>query len=455
MKSGNILIVDDNRGILTALELLLSTHFKKITTLSHPDGVIEEMAKEQYDVVLLDMNFNAEVNSGNEGFFWLNQIRESYREVSVVMFTAYGDVELAVRAVKEGAVDFILKPWNNAKLIITLKSAVESTLKSRKIEELSLKEVTLKQALNPGITSIIGKSKPIKSMLKIVERVSASDAGVLVTGENGTGKELVARAIHSCSKRVNEPMISVDMGSIPETLFESELFGHVKGAFTDAKDGRAGKIEASDGGTLFLDEIGNLPLNLQAKLLTAIQQQTIYRVGSNKPIHVNFRLVCATNSDLFKMVEDGRFREDLLYRINTIQIEVPPLRDRGRDIILITDHYLNKFALRYQREELSLSQGAIDKLLNHSWPGNVRELEHAIEKAVILSESDLLDESLFWFNKSSKVKSSVSEGGTIAEMERALIESVLNKSEYNFSAAAKELGVTRQTLYNKMKRYDI
>lgn len=449
MKRGTILIVDDNIAALTALEMLLSSHFSKVVTLSHPSSMLEELDRDSYDVVLLDMNFNAEVNSGNEGFFWLNQLTTKFPSLSIVMFTAYGDVELAVRAVKEGAVDFVLKPWNNSKLIVTLKNAVEISCQKSRVKKV------LENRLIPGSELIVGKSKPILRMMDLVRKVSRSDAGVLVTGENGTGKELVAKMIHNSSNRADQPMISVDMGSISETLFESELFGHVKGAFTDAKESRAGKIEVADGGTLFLDEIGNIPLHLQAKLLTAIQQQTICRVGSNKPIKVNFRLVCATNSDLFALVEDGKFREDLLYRINTIQIEVPPLRDRGKDILLIADHYIDKFSSRYQRDKLTLSKSSKDKLVAHHWPGNVRELEHAIEKAVILSDSQQLDESLFWFSRKKGSLGQFSGDITIADMEQKMIESALNGCDGNYTMAAKKLGITRQTLYNKMKRYNL
>ncbi|WP_075602103.1 sigma-54-dependent transcriptional regulator [Saccharicrinis aurantiacus] len=452
--TGNILIVDDNTGALSALELLLEDYFDHIKTLSHPDGMLTALAKKKYHVVLLDMNFNAGVNSGNEGFYWLDQIKANYPDISVVMFTAYGDVELAVKAVKDGATDFLLKPWDNSKMIITLRNAAKLTMQQDEVSELNEKNTALKKAVMPEVSSIIGKSKPMEEMKTLIQKVGATDASVLITGENGTGKEMVARSLHACSPRAKQLMVSVDMGAIAESLFESELFGHVKGSFTDAKEDRIGKIEMADKGTLFLDEIGNIPLNLQAKLLTAIQTQTIYKVGSNKPIKVDFRLISATNNNLNQMVEEQLFRQDLLFRINTIQVEVPALRQRGNDVVLIANYYLDKLSKKYKKNDLKLSAEATERLKTHTWPGNVRELEHAIEKAVILSDSNEIESTLFSF-QSAVSSPSFDTDMTIEEMERELIKSSVDQYGDNLSAVAKKLGITRQTLYNKLKKYQI
>ncbi|MCL4149607.1 UNVERIFIED_CONTAM: hypothetical protein GTU68_063268 [Idotea baltica] len=367
--------------------------------------------------------------------------------------TAYGAIDLAVKALKEGAADFILKPWNNDKLLATVKSAYLLRKSQKEVHQLKEKESNLKQLINRDKNYIIGNSKALSSVLNLTRKVAATDINVLITGENGTGKELIARELHRVSPRKNEVFINVDMGSISETLFESELFGHAKGSFTDAKEDRIGKFEAANGGTLFLDEIGNLSLQTQAKLLSAIQNRVIVRVGSNKPIPVDIRLICATNCNLDQMVKEGVFREDLLYRINTIHVEVPPLRDRDDDVLLLAEFYLNKFASKYGKQGLRLNAAVHDKFKNYNWPGNVRELRHAMERAVILCDGNVLKPTDFsWSNKAAA--SAESATATLEEMEKVMITNALNKHDGNYSAAANQLGVSRQTLYNKIKKMD-
>ncbi len=453
MKS-NILIIDDNKSVLTSLEMLLQPEFDKVYTLKNPNNIIYTIEQNNIDVVLLDMNFKAGINTGNEGIYWLNQIHKYDSSISVIMITAYGDIELAVKAVKEGAFDFILKPWDNNKLISILHSSLK--LRKSKLEAASLRKTTtiLKQELNPGSQSLIGQSEPMKQVMEMVKKVAATDANVFITGENGTGKELIAREIHKHSKRSNEIMVSVDVGAISETLFESELFGHIKGSFTDAKENRTGKFEAADKGTLFLDEIGNLPLSLQAKMLAALQNRTITKLGNNTPIAIDIRLISATNKNLNKMIDTGLFREDLLYRINTITIELPPLRERGNDIILLSEFYLKKYSKKYEKYNLKINQKATQKLLKYNWPGNVRELQHCIEKAVILADSKILNENSFNLNNLSN-KATNLQFQTLEEMERTMIQTCIEKEKGNMSAVAKKLGVTRQTLYNKLKKYEM
>jgi len=451
--NANILIVDDNKSVLTALEMLLQGEFSKVVTLNSPKTLISTLQQNQFDIVLLDMNFKAGINSGNEGFYWLTRIHEIDPSISVVMITAHGDVEQAVKSVKEGAFDFILKPWDNAKLISTLNAAFE--LNKSKKETAGLKERTksLKQELNASDQKIVGQSLAMKKVFDLVSKVAITDANILITGENGTGKELVAREVHRLSKRNNEIMVGVDMGAISETLFESELFGHVKGAYTDAKESRAGKFETANKGTLFLDEIGNLSLSLQAKILAALQNRMITRLGSNTPISIDIRLISATNKDLNSMVADGLFREDLLYRINTIVIEVPPLRDRGNDVLLLAEFYLNRYASKYNKGNLKLSASGRDELLKYAWPGNVRELQHCIERAVILADSEEISRSSFALNGSVQVETKSAH--TIEEMEKLMILSNIEKEDGNMSNVARNLGITRQTLYNKLKKYSI
>ncbi len=450
-KKGNILIVDDNKSILSALEILLIMDYN-VTCLSNPNLITTALRENTYHLVMLDMNFKAGVNTGNEGIYWLTHIKEKYTDLSVVMITAYGDVELAVNALKQGATDFILKPWDNTKLLATIQSAIQLSVSKNEVQSLKLKEKELKKVINKDDKYIIGSSPQLMKVLNIVRKVAKTDTNVLITGENGTGKELIAREIHRLSARNHEMMVSVDMGAISETLFESELFGHKKGAFTDAKEDRVGKFEVANKGSLFLDEIGNLSFQLQAKLLVALQSRVITRIGSNKSIPIDIRLISATNKNLEQMVQDGLFREDLLYRMNTIQIEIPPLRERGNDILVLADFFLKKYASKYDKNNLKINNNAQEKLLAYRWPGNIRELEHTMEKAVILSDNPVLKPDDFYLNTSDSVK--MDTGSLkLEDMEKNLINQALDKNPGNVSAAADELGITRQTLYNKMKKF--
>jgi DNA-binding NtrC family response regulator len=451
---GNVLILDDNKSVLTALEMLLQTEFEKVYTLRNPACLVSTIQKHQIDIVLLDMNFKAGINTGNEGIYWLHEIQKLDPTISVVMITAYGDVELAVKAVKEGAFDFILKPWDNNKLISTLHASLK--LRKSEIENTSLLKATnnLKKELQPASQPIIGQSEPMKRVMEMVRKVAKTDANIFIAGENGTGKELIAREIHRHSKRRNEIMIGVDMGAISESLFESELFGHTKGSFTDAIEDRVGKFETAHKGTLFLDEIGNLPLPLQAKLLTTLQNRTIIKVGSNIPVPIDIRLISATNKDLKNMIDEGLFREDLLYRINTITIELPPLRERGNDMLLLAEFYLHKYMAKYDKPGLKISQNAAKKLLKYSWPGNVRELQHCVEKAVILTETSVLGEDSFNLNDKVSDGKMDFQNKTIEEMEKEMILASIDKEKGNMSAVAKKLGITRPTLYKKLKKFE-
>jgi DNA-binding NtrC family response regulator len=451
MAKGNILIVDDNKSILSALEIFLTPEFQTVTTLSDPNQIPTELRKKEYNLVVLDMNFNAGINTGNEGIYWLGRIKESNPEISVVMITAYGDVELTVKALKMGATDFFLKPWDNNKLLATLKSALQLNWSKKEVSQLKEKEKGLKTEINREQKFIVGSSPQLMQMLNMVRKVAKTDANVLITGENGTGKELIAHEIHRMSNRSQEVMVSVDMGAITETLFESELFGHVKGAFTDARENRPGKFEVADKGSLFLDEIGNLSFHLQAKLLAAIQNRQISRIGSNQTVPIDIRLICATNKNLESMVHEGLFREDLLYRINTIQIEVPPLRERGNDVLVLTDFFMKKYTAKYNKPLLKINQQAQDKLLKYAWPGNIRELQHTIEKAVILSEGNVLKAEDFFMRPVLSSRTGDTEL-TLEEMEKRMINLAIEKNNGNLSAAADQLGITRQTLYNKIKK---
>jgi len=455
MIKGTLLIVDDSKSVISALEMMLQYEVAKLISISSPKRIHEILAQNEVDIVLLDMNFQAGINSGNEGLFWMKEILKHDSNISVVMITAYGDVELAVRALREGAIDFILKPWDNKKLLATINAAWK--LRSSRKEALLLKNDNqfLKKEIKRGEEKIVlGASPTMINVMNIVRKVAATDANVLITGENGTGKELVAREIHNQSKRNSELMVSVDMGSITETLFESEMFGHVKGAFTDAKEDRSGKFEVAQKGTLFLDEIGNLSLQSQAKLLSALQNRFIVRVGSNRQIPVDIRLICATNCILPSRVREGLFREDLLYRINTIQIEVPPLRDRVDDIAVLAFHFIRSYCEKYNKPAKKINTQALEKLSNYQWPGNIRELQHSIEKAVILSDSPLLGPADFSFNTASKGVSG-DDNITLEEMEKKLISEAIKRHDNNLSVVASKLGITRQTLYNKLKKYDL
>lgn len=454
MKKGNILIVDDNKNVLSALRILLSDYFENIVLLTSPNTLMSELRDKNPDVVLLDMNFSAGINSGNEGLFWLSEIKKADEELPVVLFTAYADIDLAVKALKGGATDFVVKPWDNAKLLATLQSAYSLRQSRKEVKKLREKQSVLNRDIQKEEDICWGKSPAMQRLLTMIKKVAVTDANVLITGENGTGKELIAKMIHRYSPRAAETLIIVDMGAVTETLFESELFGHVKGAFTDAKADRSGKFEAADGGSLFLDEIGNLSYPLQAKLLSALQTRHITRVGSNKSISVDIRLISATNKNLFKSVKKGEFREDLLYRIKTIHLEVPPLRERREDIPQLADFFLRRLARKYGKSDLKLGEKTLCKLESYAWPGNVRELEHAIEKAVILSDNQELQPNDFYMRTPDET-SFVVESFTLEEMEKILIEKALRKYDNNISAVAAELGISRPTLYSKIRKYEL
>ncbi len=454
MNRGTILIVDADSRSRKMLEAAIVMEYENVIAIASPDRIREKIRENEVDVILLDANFRSSVHNGNEALFWIREILSEDPEISIIIAAATGGVELAVNALKEGAVDFILKPCEEARLIATVNNALK--LRQSRLEASVLKSDNrqLKKVINNGIGKLVqGASPTMINVMNIVKKVAATDANVLITGENGTGKELVAREIHRLSKRASELMVTVDMGSVTETLFESEFFGHVKGSFTDAKEDRKGKFEAAQNGTLFLDEIGNLSLQSQAKLLSVLQNRSIVRVGSNKPVPVNFRLICATNCDLVQMVKEGTFREDLLYRINTILIEVPPLRDRVDDIPILANYFLRSNSEKYDKGPLKISTPALEKLSNHNWPGNVRELQHAIEKAVILCDAMILKPSDFTFSP-SHIRTGHGDI-TLEEMECRVISESLRRHDNNLSVVADKLGITRQTLYNKIAKYKL
>ena len=445
-KSGTIIIVDDNKGVLTAVQILLKSYFSKVVTLSSPVTLTSVIREEMPEVILLDMNFTSGINTGNEGLFWLQEIKKVRPGLPVVLFTAYADIELAIRGIKEGATDFIVKPWDNQKLVATLQTAAASTLREKKT---SVKE----EPIHPAM--YWGESKVMQQLHTLIEKVAATDANILITGENGTGKEMLAREIHSLSNRKHKEMIAVDMGTITESLFESELFGHIKGSFTDAHADRTGKFESADKSTLFLDEIGNLPYHLQAKLLTVIQRRSIVRVGSNTPVPIDIRLICATNRNLQEMVGKEEFREDLLYRINTIHVEIPPLRERKEDIIPLAERFIVRFCKQYDKAVMAFAPEAKEKLTAHPWYGNIRELEHVIEKAIIINDSPLIPAGLFQLSVPRTAGIQEKSISTLEEMEIQMIRKALDACAGNLSAVAGQLGITRQTLYNKMKKFGL
>jgi DNA-binding NtrC family response regulator len=457
-KQGKILIVDDNEDLLKAAKMHLKRHFAQVDIEKNPEAIPALMNNEDYDVILLDMNFTKDVSSGSEGYYWLERILQLDPSAVVVLITAYGDIQMAVRAIKAGATDFVLKPWENEKLLATLFSAMRLRESRDVIENLKNKNHEINQALNDRYSEIIGQSTAMHKIFQTIDRVAKTDANVLILGENGTGKELIARAIHRNSARKNENFVSVDLGSITETLFESELFGHKKGAFTDAKEDRAGRFELANGGTLFLDEIGNLSLPLQAKLLTVLQNRKVSRVGSNKDTPVDIRLICATNMPLYEMVKENRFRQDLLYRINTIEIEIPSLRDRFEDIPLLASHFLKHYAQKYDKQVNRISEAAMARMHKHPWPGNIRELQHSIERAIILSTTSVLQPEDFNFaqSSSSREDSNLSlEQYNLEEVEKLLIRKVLKKYNGNITQAASELGLTRSSLYRRLEKYGL
>jgi DNA-binding NtrC family response regulator len=455
MKTGNLLIVDDNQSVLNSLMLFLKHHFNKVHALKSPNQIPFTLTTNDVDVVLLDMNFTAGINTGNEGIYWLRKILKLDPTMVVVMITAYGDIELAVKAIKEGATDFILKPWDNQKLLATIQAAMELRKSKKEVKQLKLKHKQLHNDLDRDYTKIIGESRPMQDLMKTISKVAATDANVLILGENGTGKELIAREIHRQSKRSSHDFVGVDLGALSESLFESEMFGHIRGAFTDAKEDRIGRFEVASGGTLFLDEIGNLSFSLQAKLLTAIEQKKITPLGTNKDVKVNIRLISATNKDLDQMVNENLFREDLFYRLNTVQIEVPPLRDRDDDILLLAELYLQVYAGKYDKPHLRFKSDALDKLKAYSWPGNIRELNHTIEKAVILSDTKFITSQDFNFAPQIQSDKDLKKGLSLEEGEKIIIINALENNNYNISEAAKELGIGRQTLYRKIEKYRI
>ena len=443
-KQGTILIVDDNRNILTTVRMLLEPVFANIITIANPNSISAKLREEHPDVVLLDMNFSSGINSGNEGLFWLREIKSLSPKTEVVLFTAYADIQLAVTGIKEGAADFIVKPFDNGKMISTLTEARDKNKAAGKLG-----------GKNAQGMMYWGESEVMTDLRHVVEKVAATDANILITGENGTGKEVLANEIHRLSARSGKKMLPVDMGAISETLFESELFGHVKGAFTDAKVDKPGKFELADGSTIFLDEIGNLSYSLQAKLLTALQRRNIVRVGGSIQIPVDVRLVCATNRNLQQMVNDGEFREDLLYRINTIHLKLPALRQRKADIVPLANRFLRQYGDIYNKTNLRFSYEAEKKLTSLPWYGNIRELQHAIEKAVILSDGGMISgEDIDGGNQTRREKP-LEEVQTLDEMESRMIEKTIKECEGNLSVVAARLGISRQTLYNKIKRYGL
>lgn len=457
-KQGTLLVVDDNRNILTSLQYLLNEYFERVLTLSSPVTIPTLMRKEDIHVVLLDMNFSSGINSGNEGLYWLREIKRIQPQTQVVLFTAYADINLAVTGIKEGASDFVVKPWENDKLVQALQEAYHKTQ-----PKIGKKKTAVSNNASDSDKNKMywGNSPVIQPLRMLVEKVSSTDANILITGENGTGKDMLAREIHRLSNRRNEAMVSVDMGAITESLFESELFGHVKGSFTDAHADRIGRFEAADGGTLFLDEIANLPYHLQAKLLTAIQKRCFIKVGSNTPQATNIRLICATNRDLEEMVRQGEFREDLLYRINTIHLHIPALRERKEDILPLANRFLKQYSAQYGRTVEKLSTETEHRLTEYPWYGNIRELQHTIEKAVILSEGKELQAETLQFSHAHPIGGTTQPEQkhipfqTLDEMECSLVKSAIDQCNGNLSQAAAQLGITRQTLYNKMKRYGL
>lgn len=449
LKNASILAIDDDPDVLTAVRLMLKTEVKEITTEKNPEAIRSILPKKEFDLILLDMNFNSTINTGNEGIFWLKKIKELSPTTAVVMITAYGDIDLAVRSLKEGAADFVIKPWHNEKLIETIR------------ESLQRKQGTAVTNILPGEsvigTSLLGESEPMQDIFKKIEKVAPTDANILLLGENGTGKDLFAMAIHQKSLRAKKPFIKVDAGSLTETLFESELFGYRKGAFTDAKEDRMGRFESANGGTLFLDEIGNISLYQQAKLLSVLQNRQVTRLGSNQPIPVDIRLVCATNVPFAELANENRFRKDLIYRINTVEITIPPLRKRVRDIELLAKHFAKMYAAKYFRQHIQLEKSAIDKLNQYHFPGNVRELQYTIERAVIMSEDDIIraDDLLFSPLESQQQVNQESNDFRLSTLERNAILKVIENHNGNITKAAKELGLTRTALYRRLSKYDI
>jgi len=453
-KKRKLLIVDDNKNILTALTRLLEMEVDEVHTASNPNLIPGMVRANDYDAIFLDMNYSASVQSGNEGLFWMKEILKMDPNAVIIPITAYGDVDLAVRAVKEGAADFVVKPWDNDKLLATLNSAYKLRQSKLEVESLKEKQKSLVENIEKKYSCIIGSSSVMQKIHETIKKVAGTDVDILILGENGTGKELVAREIHRQSIRNQEILISVDMGSLSESLFESEMYGSEKGAFTDAKGMRRGRFEIASDGTLFLDEIGNLSLSMQAKLLSALQNRTFTRIGTNTPIEFDTRLICATNKNLTEMISEGLFREDLFFRINTIEITIPPLRDRGDDILELTQFFLNHFKAKYGKDSLKLNKDASKVLKNYHWPGNVRELQHTIEKAIILCDTNSIMPTDLYLPR-QELKSSENSPVTLDEIEKLGILKALERNKGNVYQTAKELNIARQTLYNKIQKHKL
>lgn len=456
---GKILMIDDDEDVLLAAKLLLKKHAHQVIIEKNPKKIPFLLNNDTYDVILLDMNFSKDITSGKEGFYWLSQILEHDPTSVVIMITAFGDVEMAVRALKEGATDFVLKPWQNEKLLATISTAIRLKQSYKEVDKLKKAKKQLEEDINQPFKDIIGQSDSIKQVFNLIEKVAKTDANILILGENGTGKELISRAIHQRSLRKDNIFVGVDMGAITETLFESELFGHKKGSFTDAKEDRPGRFEVANGGTLFLDEIGNLSLPLQSKLLTVLQNREVTRIGTNQAIPFDIRLVCATNMPLHEMIADGDFRQDLLYRINTVEITLPPLRDRLDDIPLLARHFVDKYAKKYRKEVQSISDEAVMKLRKYNWPGNIRELQHAVERAIIMSDNIELSAEDFFFLTHNSSKGSNQDMNVdnlnLDEVEKSVIQKAINIHDGNISKAAKELGLTRASLYRRLEKHGL
>lgn len=453
-KPGKILVIDDDKDILLTTKVVLKKHFSTIDTETEPEKVFSGIGEGIYDVILLDMNFRAGATSGKEGLEWLRKIMKAYPDSLVIMITAYGDIDLAVHAMKEGAIDFIVKPWDNKKLLATVTSAYKLSQSRKEIASLKEKQNILKEEINQQYGDIIGESEAMNRVFETIRKVSLTDANILLLGENGTGKEMVARAIHNNSLRAPQIFVPVDLGALPESLFESELFGHIKGSFTDAKENRTGRFKAASGGTLFLDEIGNLTLPLQAKLLSAIEKKSITPLGSNEQLPVDIRLICATNLHLYEMISRKQFREDLLYRINTVEIRIPPLRERASDIPLLTDHFKEIYTRRYNKGKIKISRDGYQKLMRYNWPGNVRELQHIVERAIIMSDSGTLRPEDFPVER-FETRYQINDTLNMEDVERKTIMNALERNRHNMTKAAEDLGMARTTLYRKMRKYDI
>ncbi len=453
MPRGRILVVDDHIIVLESLEQILESHFDKVITLSSTNRIHEFLERGDVDVILLDMNFSEGLNTGNEGLYWIKTILEYDPEMVIVPITAYSDVNLAVEAMKLGAFDFVIKPWNNEALIATLKNGVKLRHNSFKIKELKETRRYHENKICQFFDPLVGDSKPFRKVMDTVKKIAPTEANILITGESGTGKELIAREIHRLSNKKDSVMISVDVGALPDTLFESELFGYVKGAFTDADKDRPGRLIMANNGTLFIDELGNLSISLQKKILTVLQTQEVTPLGSNYSTKINIRVICATNKSLKEMISEGTFREDLYYRINTIELELPPLRERKDDIAILSEHFISVFGKKYNKTSLKLSTRALDKLSCYRWPGNIRELKHTIERAVILNESGILDETDFLFINNEATDTGTPR--TLSEIERDAIRNSLERNKGNVKYAAVELDIARQTLYNKIKQYKL